>query len=117
MSTIDTTRTTDGDYGRTHAGEPKQYERPAGFGNRQPEREERPPRGFLDRRRFTETKSAWKTTELLVFALAAAGIAIATWQSDEIDATRGWTLLTVLAVGYMIARGIAKAGKGVYDND
>ena len=114
MSTMET-RTTDG---RTELDERKRYERPGGMlGNRQPEREERPPRGFLDRRRFTETKSAWKTTELLVFALAAAGIALATWQSDELDATRGWTLLTALAIGYMVARGIAKAGKGVYDDD
>lgn len=115
MSTIDSTRRTNDD--RTvFVGDRAEGQGGGIFGGGRSDREERPPRGFLDRRRFTETKSAWKTTELLTFVLAAAGIAIATWQSDELDATRGWTLLTALAIGYMVARGIAKAGKAVYED-
>jgi hypothetical protein len=77
---------------------------------------ERPPRGFLDRRRFVETKWAFKTTELLSFILAAIGVLVATWQADNLDAPRGWTLVTALTIGYLISRGIAKAGKGTYDD-
>jgi hypothetical protein len=77
---------------------------------------ERPPRGFLDRRRFVETKWAFKTTELLAFSLAAIGLVIAMWQLDNFDAQRGWGYLTALTIGYLISRGIAKAGKGTYDD-
>lgn len=77
---------------------------------------EQPPRGFLDRRRWVETKWSFKTTELLVLILAAAGVLVATWQADNLDAPRAWGYVTALAIAYMIARGIAKAGKGTYDD-
>ena len=75
-----------------------------------------PPRGFLDKRRWVETKWSFKTTELLVLALAGIGLLIATWWNDNLDAPRAWGYLTALAIGYMLARGIAKAGKGTYDD-
>jgi hypothetical protein len=77
---------------------------------------ERPPRGFLDRRRFVETKWAFKTTELLAFVLAGVGILVAAWETDNLDANRAWLYVTALTIGYMIARGLAKAGKGTYDD-
>ena len=77
---------------------------------------EQPPRGFLDRRRWVETKWSFKTTELLVLILAAVGVLVATWQADNLDAPRAWGYVTALAIAYMIARGIAKAGKGTYDD-
>jgi len=77
---------------------------------------ERPPRGFFDRRRFVETKWSFKTTELLAYILAGVGILIAAWQTDNLDANRAWLYITALTIGYMIARGIAKAGKGTYDD-
>jgi hypothetical protein len=47
----------------------------------------------------TETKSAYKTTELIVYVLAVLGVLIASWR-----------YVTYLTVGYMISRGLAKAG-------
>jgi uncharacterized membrane protein len=49
--------------------------------------------------------------ELIVFALAwlvAALIALAT---DEVNAVHFLTATVALAIGYMLSRGIAKAGK------
>lgn len=77
---------------------------------------EQPPRGFLDKRRWVETKWSLKTTELLVLILAAVGVLVATWQADNLDAPRAWGYVTALAIAYMVARGIAKAGKGTYDD-
>jgi hypothetical protein len=42
--------------------------------------------------------------------LAIAGIAITAASSDAFGAWRAWILITAIAVGYMISRGIAKAG-------
>jgi hypothetical protein len=67
------------------------------------------------RRRSTETKSALKTTELLVFLAATAAVLIATAVVDQgnaggIGARQGWFFVTLLAVGYMVSRGLAKSG-------
>jgi|SRR6476661_8795366 len=71
------------------------------------------------RRLSTETKSAFKTTEFVAYVLVLAGILIAgaiTKASsyganhDPFRADRVWLYVTVLTVGYMISRGIAKAG-------
>ena len=66
-------------------------------------------------RQSTETKSALKTTELIVFVVVAAGIFIASAVADQqADGGFGpryaWLYVTILAVGYMISRGLAKAG-------
>ena len=71
------------------------------------------------RRLSTETKSAFKTTEFVAYLVVLAGILIAgaiTKASsygahhDAFRADRVWLYTTVLTVGYMISRGIAKAG-------
>jgi hypothetical protein len=71
------------------------------------------------RRLSTETKSAFKTTEFVAYVVVLAGILIAgaiTKASsyganhDPFRADRVWLYATVLTVGYMISRGIAKAG-------
>jgi hypothetical protein len=77
---------------------------------------DRPPRGFLDRRRWVETKWSFKTSELLAFVLAGVGILVAAWQTDNLDARRAWLYVTALTIGYMLSRGLAKAGKGTYDD-
>ena len=63
-----------------------------------------------------ETKHSIKTTELIVFAATVAGVLIAAAVDDAIDAPLAWTLVTVLAIGYMLSRGIAKAGARHTDN-
>jgi hypothetical protein len=97
MSTYDTEPTT-----QTHRG-----------------REERRPRsgGILDeafvgygRRPWAETKPFFLTSEFLTLVGAIAAVAIAMAVSDVLDATRGWTLITAIAVAYIVSRGIAKAG-------
>ena len=69
-----------------------------------------------DVRLTTETKSAFKTTELIVFVLAAVGVLIAAWVTDNGDDGQGfgaasaWLYVTMLTIGYMISRGLAKSG-------
>jgi hypothetical protein len=71
------------------------------------------------RRLSTETKPAFKTTEFVAYVVVLAGILIAgvlTQASsyganhDPFRADRVSLYATVLTVGYMVSRGIAKAG-------
>jgi hypothetical protein len=64
-----------------------------------------------ERRESTETKSAYKTTELIVYVLAVLGVLIASAIIDNnFGADPAWRYVTYLTVGYMISRGLAKAG-------
>src|SRR3712207_3448478 len=59
----------------------------------------------------TETKAAFKTTELIVYVLAVAGVLIASAIVDNsFGADPAWRYVTYLTVGYMISRGLAKSG-------
>ena len=64
----------------------------------------------------TETKSAFKTTELIVFVLSVLGVLIAAAVTDNGDDGQGfgarsaWLYVTLLSIGYMISRGLAKSG-------
>ena len=64
----------------------------------------------------TETKSAFKTTELIVYVLAVAGVLIAAAVTDNgedgqgFGAASAWLYVTLLTIGYMISRGLAKSG-------
>jgi hypothetical protein len=59
----------------------------------------------------TETKSAYKTTELIVYVLAVLGVLIASMIVDQsFGADPAWRYVTYLTVGYLISRGLAKAG-------
>lgn len=78
---------------------------------------ERPPRGFLDKRRWVETKSAFRTTELLVLVATVTGILVAAWVAEDVDSRLAWPLVTAVAVAYLLSRGIAKSGKGTYVDD
>ena len=62
-------------------------------------------------RESTETKSSYKTTELIVYVLAVIGVLIAAALVDNnFGADPAWRYVTYLTVGYMISRGLAKAG-------
>jgi hypothetical protein len=63
-----------------------------------------------ERQKSTETKSAYKSTELIVYLVGAAAILIAGLVVDGFNATETWRYFTYLSVGYMISRGLAKAG-------
>jgi hypothetical protein len=59
-----------------------------------------------------ETKWSLLTTEFWAMVVVIVAILIATAVSDSLNDTRGWLLVTVVATGYILSRGIAKAGTG-----
>jgi hypothetical protein len=70
------------------------------------------------RRVSTETKSAVKTTELIAFVVVAVATLIASQIVDGFDAQHAWLYVSVLTVGYMISRGLAKSGsRDFYDDN
>ena len=83
-------------------------------GNKQPN---------LVRRLSTETKASFKTTEFFAFLAVLAGILISAGVVDEannggLGARQAWLYATILTVGYMVSRGLAKAGSSQpYDED
>ena len=75
------------------------------------------------RRLATETKAAFKTTEFFAFVAMVIGVLIAAAIVDQSDAgglgaKQAWLYVTILTVGYMVSRGLAKAGSSQpYDED
>jgi hypothetical protein len=69
-----------------------------------------------DRRLTRETKPSFKTTELIVYVLSVFGVLIASLVVDVnedgqgFSAYQGWFLVTLLTIGYLISRGLAKSG-------
>lgn len=61
-------------------------------------------------RDWNETKASIKTTELIVLVLAVIGVLVASRLDDSLDGQLAWTLVAALAIGYMVSRGLAKAG-------
>jgi hypothetical protein len=59
-----------------------------------------------------ETKWALLTTEFWAMVLVIAAILIATAVSDTLNDRRGWLLVTIVATGYIVSRGLATAGVG-----
>jgi hypothetical protein len=67
------------------------------------------------RRLVTETKSSFKTTEFIAYVVMVVGVLIAALIVDESNAggfgaRQAWLYVTILTVGYMVSRGLAKAG-------
>lgn len=64
------------------------------------------------RRLSTETKASFKTSELAVYVLAVIGVLIASAITDASDfgTQEAWFYVTLLTIGYMVSRGLAKAG-------
>jgi hypothetical protein len=66
-------------------------------------------------RRSTETKASFKTTEFFAYLAAVVGVLIAAGVVDESNAggfgaRQAWLYVTILTVGYMVSRGLAKSG-------
>ena len=66
-------------------------------------------------RRTTETKASFKTTEFFAYLAILAGILIAGLVADDagdggFGAQKVWLYATILTVGYMVSRGLAKSG-------
>ncbi len=73
-----------------------------------------------------ETKPSFKTTELVVYVVAVLGVLIASYLvgdranndgSDIFAADKAWWYITLLTIGYMVSRGLAKSGSRSSDND
>lgn len=64
-----------------------------------------------------ETKPFFLTSEFVAAVLVVAGIAITAASSDAFGAWRAWILITAVAVGYMVSRGIAKSGTRSHADD
>jgi hypothetical protein len=74
-------------------------------------------RGGVVRRLTTETKISYKTTEFIAYLVVLAGILIAgnsiegkDGGADYFAGDKVWLYATILTVGYMVSRGLAKAG-------
>ena len=71
--------------------------------------------GLSRQRRLTETKAAFKTTEMIAYVAASVMVLIAALIVDQSDAgglgaKQAWLYFTILTVGYMVSRGLAKSG-------
>lgn len=61
-------------------------------------------------RAFTETRPFWLTSEFGAAVLAIAGIAVTAAATDGFGAFHAWILISVIALGYLLSRGLAKRG-------
>lgn len=72
--------------------------------------------GHTARRLTTETKQFFKTSEFGAYVIVFIGILVAanTIESDGgadfFTADKAWLYITILTLGYMLSRGIAKSG-------
>jgi hypothetical protein len=74
------------------------------------------------RRRFPETKAAYKATEFLAYVVMVVGVFVASvvvdgngdgdngGGGDYFRADRAWFYVVLLTIGYMVSRGLAKSG-------
>jgi hypothetical protein len=73
--------------------------------------------------RSSETKPGFKTTEFIVYVLAVIGVVLASAlvsttdaHEDYLRADRAWFYVVLLSIGYMVSRGLAKAGSRHHDD-
>jgi F0F1-type ATP synthase assembly protein I len=72
-----------------------------------------------------ETKPSWKTTELFVYLAAVIAVLIASQvvgngaghANDYFAADKAWWYITLLTIGYLVSRGLAKSGSRTRDGD
>lgn len=62
-----------------------------------------------------ETKASFMTTEFWAMIAVVAAILYAARELGHFTGQEAWTLVSVVAVGYMVSRGLAKAGSGHRD--
>jgi hypothetical protein len=73
-------------------------------------------RAVSDARSTTETRPATKTTEFYAYVIVMAGVLLAGLVtkggagSDTLIARQVWLYAAILTAGYMLSRGLAKAG-------
>ena len=65
----------------------------------------------------TETKPSFLTTEFYAMIAGIVAVLVAAQQADNLDAPLAWTLAAAIAIGYILSRGIAKAGSAYREHD
>jgi hypothetical protein len=70
----------------------------------------------------TETTAAVKTTEFVVYLVAVVGVLLDSFLVGDADgrgdvflADKAWFYVTLLTIGYMVSRGLAKASRAHHD--
>ena len=66
---------------------------------------------------YTETKGSLLSTEFWAMAGVIAALLVAAQQLDHFSGQEAWTLVAAVAIGYMLSRGLAKAGSGHRETD
>jgi hypothetical protein len=69
------------------------------------------------RRVSTETKASHKTSEMIAFVVVTVAMLIASQIVDGFDAQHAWLYASLLTIGYMISRGLAKSGSRDFYDD
>ena len=73
------------------------------------------------RRVSTETKASFKTTELIAYVATVIGVLVAAAMADEssdFGTQEAWFYVSLLTIGYLISRGLAKSGsRDFYDEN
>jgi hypothetical protein len=81
----------------------------AGLGNQSPAQ-------HAPRRLTTETKAAFKTTEFIFYVVVSIAVLVAAAVTDNgadgqgFGADQAWLFVSLLTIGYMVSRGLAKSG-------
>ena len=72
----------------------------------------------------TETKSAFKTTEMIAYLAAVVGVIVMSYavkttqgHADYFRADKAMFYIVLLTIGYLASRGIAKSGSRDYYDD
>jgi hypothetical protein len=65
---------------------------------------------------YSETKGSLITTEFWAMVGVIAAILVSAERLGHFTGQEAWTLVAVVAVGYMVSRGLAKAGSGHHDD-
>ena len=75
--------------------------------------------GVIERRstETTETKAAFRTTEFVAYVVTVVGVLLASYLVGDADgrgdvflADKAWFYVTLLTIGYLVSRGLAKSG-------
>ena len=69
------------------------------------------------RRNSTETKASFKTSELIAYVVIVIGVLVASKIADGFEAKDAWYYITLLTIGYLVSRGLAKSGSRDFFDD
>jgi len=72
------------------------------------------------RRLSTETKASFKTTELIAYVATVIGVLVAAAMADsssDFGTQEAWFYVSLLTIGYMVSRGLAKSGSREHYDD